>query len=346
MNKDFLKRLKKNVGNPYTTLAADGLLTDDAGYIDTGSYTLNALISGSIYGGVPDNTVTMFAAPHSTGKTFMLLSIISKFLKDHEDSFVYFFESESAINSSLLETHEVDKDRVIIFPVKTIEEYGIQATAAIREYVQEYPNKNERPKVLICLDSLGMLCSEREVDNINDGKTAADMGARAKAIKFAFRSLVNDCGFNSIPMIITNHVYDNLSAYGGPVVGGGSGAQYAATTIITMSKSMDKDGTDVVGTKVKATTFKSRKTKEKQKVETKIDFASGLDRYYGLLDLAKEANILTYNGRQFVIGDKKYFEKTIMKDPQSFFTKELLDEIDEYCKRKFCYGNESIEEVS
>ena len=58
---DFLKDIIKETGNEYATLAKDGVGGDVDSFIDTGSYSFNALLSGSIFGGLPGNRITAIA---------------------------------------------------------------------------------------------------------------------------------------------------------------------------------------------------------------------------------------------------------------------------------------------
>ena len=65
---DFLKDIIKETGNEYATLVSEGVEAGDVdSFIDTGSYTLNALLSGSINGGMPSNKITAFAGESATG---------------------------------------------------------------------------------------------------------------------------------------------------------------------------------------------------------------------------------------------------------------------------------------
>ena len=53
---DFLKDIIKETGNEYASLVSDGVEAgDNDSFIDTGSYIFNALLSGSLYGGLPAN---------------------------------------------------------------------------------------------------------------------------------------------------------------------------------------------------------------------------------------------------------------------------------------------------
>ena len=77
----FLTDVAKEIGNEYAGLVSDGVSAgDSADFIDTGSHIFNALVSGSIYGGVPSNKITAIAGESSTGKTFFCLGIVQHFL--------------------------------------------------------------------------------------------------------------------------------------------------------------------------------------------------------------------------------------------------------------------------
>jgi hypothetical protein len=128
---------------------------------------------------------------------------------------------------------------------------------------------------------------------------------------------------------------------------GGSGLKYTASTIVYLSKKKDKDGTEVIGNIVKAKLHKSRLTKENKFVEIKITYSKGLDRYYGLLDIAEKYGIIKKVSTQYVLSNGvKVFGKNINAEPEKYFTKEILDLIDEACKKEFMYGQDSVEGVA
>ena len=153
----------------------------------------------------------------------------------------------------------------------------------------------ERPPMLFVLDSLGNLSTDKEMQDIADGKDTRDM-TRAQLVRGAFRVLTLKLGKAKVPLIVTNHVYDVVGSYV-PVkkMGGGSGLEYAATTIVFLSKKKDKtldDDGGRTGSVITAHLKKSRMTVEDKKVETWLNYSSGLDPYYGLLDLAEKFGIV------------------------------------------------------
>ena len=331
---DFLTDVVKEIGNEYTHLASE--IEENEKFADTGSYILNALISGSIFGGVSANKITAIAGESSTGKTFFSLAVVKNYLNNNPDGYCLYFDTESAINRSLLESRGIDTKRFVVVNVVTVEDFRSKALKAV-DIIQK-TKKSERKPCLIVLDSLGMLSTNKEISDALDSKDTRDM-TKAALIKGAFRMLTLKLGIAEIPMIVTNHTYDSMSMYGGKQMSGGSGLQYASSTIIFLSKSKEKDGTDVVGNLIRAKTQKSRLTKENQEVQVRLFYDErGLDKYYGLVDLAVESGIWTKVSTRIEIDGQKYYEKQIYKNPEKFFTAEVLEKIDVVVKGIFSYG--------
>ena len=139
---DFLKEIVKAVGNDYASLASDGMAGGDVtSFIDTGSYSFNALLSGSIYGGLPANRITAIAGEAATGKTFLALGICKNFLDTSPDAGIIYFESENAISKSLIESRGVDSKRVVVYPVATVQEFRTQAIQIIDKYLAQPVDK-------------------------------------------------------------------------------------------------------------------------------------------------------------------------------------------------------------
>lgn len=338
MSKNDLEALIKVLNNEYAAIADEGITAGDvSGYVDTGSYTLNALLSGSIYGGLPANKVTALAGEPSTGKTFFAISIMKEFLNADPLNTVVYYESESAISKQMLVERGVDVKRVIYASVSTIQEFRTQATNFLNHIIETKPER----KFLFVLDSLGNLSTQKEMEDIASGKDTRDM-TRAQLIRGAFRVLTLKLGKANVPLIVTNHVYDVVGSYV-PMkkMGGGSGLEYAASTIVFLSKKKEKDKTtnEVTGAIVTAVLKKSRISIENKKVETLLDYQTGLDPYYGLLPLAEKFGVVKKVSTRYEFPDgTKAFEKAINNEPEKYFTQEILDQIDEHCKNEFLYG--------
>ena len=337
---NFLKDIIKETGNEYATLASDGVTGGDVdSFIDTGSYAFNALLSGSIYGGLPGNRITAIAGEAATGKTFFALGVCKSFLDKDKDAGVIYFESENAVSKDMLEQRGLDTNRIVIMPVATVQEFRLQAIRVLDKYLEQ--EKDKRKPIMFVLDSLGMLSTTKEMEDTAEGKETRDM-TRSQIVKSASRVLTLKLGQANVPMIMTNHTYDVIgSMFPQKEMGGGSGLKYAASSIVYLGKKKEKDGAEVVGNIVHCKNYKSRITKENAMVDVRLTYSKGLDQYYGLLDLAEESGLFKKVSTRYELPDgSKQYAKTINNEPEKYFKKEILEKIDEYTKRKFTYGTE------
>ena len=338
--KDFLKEIIKETGNEFASLASEGITAGDVtSFIDTGSYSFNALLSGSIYGGLPGNRITAIAGEAATGKTFFALGIIKSFLDKDKDAGVVLFESENAVSKDMIEARGVDSSRVVVVPVSTVQEFRSQSIKILDKYLQQ--EEKDRQPLMFVLDSLGMLSTTKEMTDTAEGKETRDM-TRSQIVKSTFRVLTLKLGQANVPMLMTNHTYDVIgSMFPQKEMGGGSGLKYAASTIIYLGKRKEKIGTEVVGNIIHCKIYKSRITKENAQIDVKLTYKKGLDKYYGLLELGEEAGIFKKVSTRYEMPDgSKVFGKNVNENPDKYFTKEVLDKIDEHAKQKFTYGSE------
>ena len=331
----FLKEFISDIGDEYATLAAN--IDETENYLDSGSYIFNALVSGNLYGGFSGNKITAIAGESSTGKTFFSLAVVRNFLDTHPDAVVLYFDTESAITRSLLESRNIDTERVVVLNVVTIEEFRTKALQAVDKYLKY--DEDERQPMLFVLDSLGMLSTEKEINDALADKQVRDM-TKSQLVKGAFRMLTLKLGQAKIPLLVTNHTYDVIGSYvPTKEMGGGSGLKYAASTIIYLSKSKEKDGKEVIGNIIKAKTAKSRLSKENQEVQIRLYYDErGLDRYYGLLELGELGGMWKNVAGRYEIDGKKIYAKEIYKNPDKYFTEEVMEKLNVIAQGIFSYG--------
>ena len=331
---DFLKDIVKEIGGEYTQLASE--IEETETYVDTGSYIFNALVSGSIFGGFSGNKITAIAGETSTGKTFFSLAVVKNFLDNNPTGYCLYFDTEAAITKSLLEGRGIDTTRLVVVNVVTIEDFRNKTLKAVDLYLKK--PKDERRPCMFVLDSLGMLSTNKEITDTLAEKDTRDM-TKAQLIKGAFRMLTLKLGQANIPMIVTNHTYESMSLYGGKQMSGGSGLQYASSTIVYLSKSKEKDGTEIIGNIIKATTKKSRLSKENKQVEIRLFYDErGLDKYYGLLELGEIGGMWKNVAGRYEMNGKKIYGKDILKDVDKYFTEEVMQKLDIIAKSEYSYG--------
>jgi RecA/RadA recombinase len=223
---NIFKDIIKEIGAEFVSIASE--IDETETYVDTGSYIFNALVSGSIFGGVSGNKITAIAGATSTGKTFFSLAVVKNFLDNHPDGYCLYFDTESAITKSLLESRKIDTKRILVANVATIEDFRSKALKTVDLYLKT--KEEDRKPCMIVLDSLGMLSSNKEIGDALAEKDSRDM-TKAQLIKGAFRMLTLKLGKAKIPMLVTNHTYDSMSLYGGKQMSGGCLA--AGTKIFT-----------------------------------------------------------------------------------------------------------------
>lgn len=345
MSKGFFQDILADVGNDVkASIAEEGTSSSEfSGYIDTGCYILNALLSSSIFGGMPDNKVLGLAGESSTGKTFFALSIAKHFLIQNPESFVFYYDTETAVTKDMLVSRDIDVNRFVIVEPITIQDFRTHIIKVLDNYSKT--KEEDRPKMMVCLDSLGNLPSQKELEDATDGKDVRDM-TKAQLWRSVFRILSQKFGRMKVPMITTNHTYDIIGSYV-PMkkMGGGDGFRYNADQIAYLFKKKDKDGTDVVGNILKIKLDKSRITKQDSECEVKLSYSKGLDRYYGLLELGEKHGLVKKVGTRYEInGDEtKVYAKTVYENPEKYFTDDFLQKLDEAAKKEFSYGEEKEE---
>jgi RecA/RadA recombinase len=342
--KTFLQKLNAKSGIEVIPVS-DAIPNENTFYTDTGSYTFNAIISGSIFGGIPSDTIVGLAGEQGTGKTYVCLESAKHFLDAHPNGVVEYYETEGAVKLHMIVARQIPEDRISLIRVDSVEQFQYMLANRIKGYNEMA--EDEREPMFFVLDSLGNISSEMELkqSTIAVDKKKKDM-SRAREIKGVFRVLALKLARANLPLIVTNHVYADMMKKTKPGtppakrMGGGEGLYYAASTIIFLAKSPDYDEVTKTyrGSILTATLFKSRNTLEHLKIKTRLDFRTGMDRYFGLFDVAKQFGIAKNESNGFRMGEKFFHLKNVNEHPEEYFTEDVLKAIDEMVQKAFCYG--------
>jgi RecA/RadA recombinase len=322
------------------------------GFLDTGSYILNAACSTSIYGGIPNNRITAVHSKAGVGKTYLAMSAVKALLQNDPVAQALFFDTEFAIDEDFLLRRDIDPDRVFIQQPATIEEFKTKALKFLDAYGALPEDKRQR--VIMVLDSLGMLPSIKEDTDGLNGKEVRDM-TKQQGVRSLFRTATQKLGKLNIPMFVCAHSYTDIMSYGAPQkMAGGGGLEYAASTILGLAKEKDTEkvkigGKDVTihdGNIIHVNVQKSRFSREGRKVAIKLHFQRGVDRYYGLLPLAVTGGVVKKVSTQYQWPDgSKHFEKHINEEPTKYFTPDILEKIEVAAKAHFSLGSTSQDMV-
>ena len=256
-------------------------------FITTGVYLLDASLSGKLLGGgVSTNRITAFAGESGAGKSFLCYSC-AKHAQRAGYSVIY-IDTEQAIDLEDLPKFGIDNslEKFRLITSNKVEDVNMLLTKLLDDLKEQKIAGYELPKLMIILDSLGQMASNKEKEDLLAGNIKQDM-TKAKALGSMFRSINTDLGYLEIPMIVANHTYMTLDMFSVEKLKGGNGLLYSASVIGMMSKSKLKTGEEddmdlgSSGISVLFKTMKNRMAKPK-KIRFDISFAHGMNPYTGL----------------------------------------------------------------
>ena len=247
-------------------------------FIPTGNYHLNACLTGSLFGGYPNNRAVALAGPSGTGKTYLILNAVKQ--AQEMGYSIVFYDSENAVDKKLVEKFGIDPKKFRYEPCNTVQEFRSSVTALTDLLIEQKNKGAELPRVLIILDSAGNLATQKEIDDAKSGSDKADM-TRAKLLKSTFRILMTKLGIVKVPFLFTNHTYQTQDLFSRQVGGGGTGPEYAASIILFLGKAKLKEGIEQTGIIVTAKPNKNRFAKPTP-IKFHISFNKGMNPYIGL----------------------------------------------------------------
>lgn len=335
--------------NPFATYLEDSTLSRVGGWIDTGSYVLNAIISGSINGGIPKGRVTMLGGESMTGKTLFVLKILANAQK--EGLIPVIFDTENAVDPEGAERIGLDISKVKYVPCVTIE----QTRNALYKFLTSVKEKGLEGKFIVAIDSLGNLQSELEHTRMGKESTSSDMGSKARAMKSLMQTCTNLGATTQTTILCTNHVYDDPAALFPSIekhMPGGKSIVYLPSVTVQLARKPVKsdggktmDAETAVGQKnyagiiIRALTRKNRFIKQYLQGEMFLSFHTGLDRYYGLLDLAVGVGAVVQTGSTYQLPDGKKigYYKNFRKDID-LWENTILPVVEEKIKTEWAYS--------
>ena len=338
--------------NPEATFLDENSLSSVKEWIDTGSLALNAIISGSLYGGVPMGRLTGFIGPESCGKTLMANKIMANAQK--KGMHVAYFDTEGALDEDTAKRLGCDPAKIKHVPSEITE----QCRNQVSKFLETVIEKKLQGKVMIVIDSLGNLITTQEKKKIEEGSDTPDMGNRAKALKAMMRTITHAAAKANCPVIFTNHIYDDPSQMHPTAIkkqAGGSGPLYMASVIVQMAKktersedSKNKDSNTettplskgINGLTLRALTTKNRFVPPYLETEMYLNFRTGLNKYSGILEMSEGYGVLEKQGHRYVFnGEVLGFFKD-WKDDETVWEK-FLPALEEKLKEKLTFKNEA-----
>ena len=339
--------------NPDAAFLNENTLSTVKDWLDTGCMALNAIISGSLYGGIPMGRITGFAGPQACGKTLMVNKIMANAQK--KGMHVVYFDTENALDPDTAINLGCDPEKIKHCPIEVIEECRNQIVKFLKTIIE----KGLQGKVMLAIDSLGNLISAREAKIIEDGKDSADMGARAVSLKSMLRAITHAAAKANCPVVFTNHIYDNPGALYPTLIksqSGGSGPLYMSSVLVQMSTKQERVGKsdnknalddvtplskDVNGLTMRALTTKNRFVPPFLECEMYLNFRTGLSKYSGLLEMAEGYGVIHKQGHRYAVGEEILGFYKEWKDDDSIWESKILPKLEEKLKTQLTFKNES-----
>lgn len=331
---ELFQKIKKN------SAIKDSLFVEkEPEFISTGCYTLDILFSGQLKnGGIQKGRVASIAAPSSLGKSFVGLKVAQHAITDH-DMDVFYIDTEYAYDPNFARNIGIDLDRMIVVQNNQIEDVQQIISSTFFDL-----SKEERSKILIVIDSWGGFVTSKTINDAIDGKDVSDMTIAKK--KNILARIIN--GIHSTVFIV-NQVYDSFNQYDPLAIGGGRGLFFAASSIVLgSSKAKSKNGDEIDGAIITASTKKGRTVVEHSKLKYLIKFNGGIHKYYGLLDDALDGGYVEkpnqgWYTRPGIENDKKWREKEIWENSKEFWTPLIeLTDFPFYIEKKYSFKHNNI----
>jgi recombination protein RecA len=309
------------------TKSIDGLgvgFNDPTDWVGTGNYALNYLISGDFNKGIPLGKVTVFAGESGAGKSYICSGNIVKNAQE-QGIYVILIDSENALDEKWLHALGVDtsEEKLLKLNMAMIDDVA----KTIHEFMKEYKEMAERPKVLFVIDSLGMLLTPTDINQFEAGDLKGDMGRKPKALTALVRNCVNMFGNYNVGMVCTNHTYASQDMFDpDDKISGGQGFVYASSIVVAMKKlklKEDESGaktSEVNGIRAACKIMKTRYAKPFETLQIKIPYETGMNPYSGLVDLFEKAGLLVQQGNRLKWVDPTTGEEFV------FYRKDWIDD--------------------
>jgi len=248
--------------------------SDITEFIPTGNLMLNALMSGSLFGGYANSRSTGMSGDSGTGKTFLAMNAVRE--AQQMDYMVFYIDTEGALDTTDFTKFGIDIDLLQYKRIGVISELKFFIHNIIKTATD-----NPGIKIMVVVDSVTMLETNKQVTDTEGGKNANDMGLTAKELRSLFKSFTLELSNLKIPLLFTSHIYDGTGMFATRTMSGGKGPMYAASVVLMLGKKPLKEGDLKTGVICRATTNKNRLAKPSI-IEIHISFLKGMNKYVGL----------------------------------------------------------------
>lgn len=337
--------------SPFASYLDNSTLSNVKDYIDTGSKMFNAVISGSIYGGVPQGRVTLLAGESGVGKSLMAMKIIANAQK--KGLYTILVDTENAIDAKTAVSLGADPSKIKYFPGKTVE----QIKNGLYELMTKIEKAEMFGKFVVVIDSLANALSEIEMTRMDRKSAASDTGTIPRSIKSLLKMCTVMGAYTGTTFICTNHIYDNPNEMYPDLVKnmtGGKACRYIPSVVVQIAKrnvknteyNGDKDTTalskGVSGIEMRCMCVKNRFIRSLVEGSLYLSWKSGLDEEYGMLTLANDLGVIVRRGSVYDLwdGTSLGYAKSFKKNKQ-IWNEKIYPELEKRLASEWGYSNEN-----
>ena len=281
--------------------------------IPSGSLLLDQALG---IGGYPKGRIIEIFGPESSGKTTLALHAIAQVQK--MGGRAAFIDAENAIDPVYARNLGVDIDELILSQPDSGEQ-GLNIMLMLIE---------SGAVDLVVVDSVAALVPQAELDGeMGD----LQVGSQARMMSKAMRKLAGLMNHNECTAIFINQLREKVGVvYGNPeTTPGGRALKFYSSVRIDIRKAdAIKNGSDIVGNKVRIKVVKNKVAPPFKQAVLEIIYGEGLSYISELLDLCVDADIVKKSGAWYSfegekIGQGKEAAKEYIKQNPDF--KEKLE---------------------
>lgn len=346
------------------------------GYLDTGSYAINRVLTGDIHKGIPMGRITTVYGESQSGKSLLAANIIITALNSGSVDKVIYYDNEGGgcvdmIRNNVMEWDPKDPpcETCLMTDIEDFESKLIELvdehTKAYNEYLAD-PENNDNIRTLVVVDSFGGLKARKvKEDALKKGLVADDMGREAKIKKRVACTMGTGAMAGNLTFLVINYSYENPGAMFTSKIknmAGGSGLEYYSELKVQCERvfvksddndfltgiegESEKDKGFYKGTKFKFFVTKSRTIKPFYQATVFLDFNTGMSRYDGLIEDAVKMGFLEDVRGGYICksySDKRITYKELVSSPEIWDT--FIEDFNKKSIELMSYSNNNSDEI-
>ena len=293
-----------------------GLLSEqvrDLGFVSTGSYALNKIISGDYMRGVPIGMITQFHGESSTAKTVFATHILKE--AQAAGNYAMLVDSENAYNAEFAKHLGLDPEKLIYAAPETLED----SFQVIHDTIMEIRQTDKDTPIVIAYDSIAVSPSKAEYEAESFDGNNMQGAIRAKSTGACLRRINPLLRMKKVALVIINQIRNKVGVmYGSPetmAAGGKSLEYYLGVNLKCISNKgsdlLRDENKNVIGIQGTVRNTKNKVSIPFRECEFELLYDIGLSPFFGLLKQLENEGLVKRSGAWYSVDgtDKKFQSK-------------------------------------